>query len=963
MFFRKPRRFDPGAFNRWAENWSPSIGTVLYHGAKTSFETNSLALVGSLIRNSAARGSGDHMTEDIWRSSRYYRPGLEYDEEMTTDFAEVLANSYDTRRESELVYERTGALGATAYFGSALIGALADPINLVPFMRFVPKGAILRSRMAVNALGRVGIGAAEGGLGAATLQPLYAAERLSYQERYDAKMAATDILVGIGAGGVLSGVMEGGRLALKKYSVNPNTGAQTPIEEPRVLRQLFRWPIETLTKFGRRAVIQVDEGRPVDVAGTENPGTPGPPHTQERLTIDGLGEIGTEVPGAREVQTRFELVEHDSVIASNLDEGNTLTKNPAYKQDLQPRDRDTAESLQQILEISGEGFRPRRLVYPDDTGKVGAPVVGPDNMVESGNGRILALGRIFKNKGPNLANYKTTMKQFASMYGIDPAKIDSMSRPILIRRRTTDLDHDTRVALTQRLNTDEIAARQPDEVAVSDATMMDDNILRFLNDAELDAEVNIPFVNAVFDTLPAAERKGLTTNGKINPAGLERLELALYAKAYHSPQHPEFMKQLITMGGEDFRQIANALKNTARRWVYMKSKMRTGEFINEDPTNYLIESVLQFNDLKRKLRKKAAEKDKKGKAIGFRKVLQDHVKILHRQHNLDPDIGTHAETVLFLDFLSVADSQQKIEAGLRSFIADVEAHPIGQQGFFEQPPMAEILDRTIGAHRTEAKVDAQTAETPTRPPTEFVPEKLLSTIKRLIISGETSKKYIFNTTNTLDPIIDNGLNTGGFAGSPIGDRGLGGFVHVFLRSDLPKSLRDKPPQMVELESDYKPIKPIWTFLSDDLELPDSYGFRSQELGDGPQPPTELSSAELAAVKKNNQRDREDISDLYQAREAFDETKVREEVESEQIHAQDEEIDFQAREEEDIIEEIPEQGPSDQELEQLEALADQELNQVQDWNPEKELAEIEELERIGDAMDEKSPMMNCILGKL
>ena len=30
---------------------------------------------------------------------------------------------------------------------------------------------------------------------------------------------------------------------------------------------------------------------------------------------------------------------------------------------------------------------------------------------------------------------------------------------------------------------------------------------------------------------------------------------------------------------------------------------------------------------------------------------------------------------------------------------------------------------------------------------------------------------------------------------------------------------------------------------------------------------------------------------------------------------------------------------------------------------KELAEIEELERIGDAMDEKSPMMNCILGKL
>jgi hypothetical protein len=256
----------------------------------------------------------------------------------------------------------------------------------------------------------------------------------------------------------------------------------------------------------------------------------------------------------------------------------------------------------------------------------------------------------------------------------------------------------------------------------------------------------------------------------------------------------------------------------------MKSKMRTGEFINEDPTNYLIESVLQFNDLKRKLRKKAAEKDKKGKAIGFRKVLQDHVKILHRQHNLDPDIGTHAKTVLFLDFLSVADSQQKIEAGLRSFITDVEAHPIGQQGFFEQPPMAEILDRTIGAHRTEAKVDAQTAETPTRPPT----------------------------------------------------------------------------------------------------------------------------------------------DLYQAREAFDETKVREDIDSEQIHARDEEVDYSVREDEPVVlEESPygEQGPSDAEMAAIEAQADAELSGRKDWDPDKELKEINELERMGEAMDEDSRMMNCILGKL
>ena len=97
-------------------------------------------------------------------------------------------------------------------------------------------------------------------------------------------------------------------------------------------------------------------------------------------------------------------------------------------------------------------------------------------------------------------------------------------------------------------------------------------------------------------------------------------------------------------------------------------------------------------------------------------------------------------------------------------------------------------------------------------------------------------------------------------------------------------------------------------------------------------------------------------------------KIKEKVEEEQIHAQDEEIDYRTREEdpEDIeIEESAygEQGPNDAELDALEAQADAELANDPTWNADKELAEIRELENIGDAMAEDSPMMNCILGKL
>ena len=770
----------------------------------------------SLIRNYMSRGRGNIMTPDEWRSSKFYRPGLEYEEGMTDEYAKVLATRYDRTKQNEIVYEKTGALGATAYFGSALLGALPDPINIVPFMGLMKKTRPLRTRMSKNALGRVGVGAIEGGAGAAALQPLLAADRKSHQERYDMKMAATDILVGIGAGGFLTGVMEGGKLALKKYSTDLETGIQTPIEEPRVSRNLDRFSIEGLTNFFRRGFLQLDNNRPVDVAGIEDPGPLNRPVTPGLLTINGKSTIRAE---PRDLDTQFEIVELNDVIPSNLDGGDKLVPNKKYDQELQPRDRDSVESLSQIQELSDPTrFDPLELIWPSRTGKGGAPIVGPDSMVESGNGRTLVLGRMHQKGGEKLKLYKDGLKEWAPHYGLDPSKIDGMQNPILVRRRITDLERDERLIFTRQSNTDEVARMQLDEIAISDSSMMDESLLRFLQDEDIRNDSNLEFVNRIFDALPPAERKGLTTHGKINDEGYQRIERALLAKAFHSAEHPEFLKTMIQNSGSEFKQIANALKNTSRRWVYMKAKMKAGVFINQDPTSHLLEAINEFKNLKSSLRKKASEKfteeDTKnekliGKTKGFRYVLREHVNVLRDQMNLDSTIGTHPNTVLFLDFLSVADSQEKIELGLRAFIDELEAYPVDQPNIFEQPSMEAILDRTIGAHLTNLKVDVQRMETPERPP-------------------ET---------------------------------------------------------------------------------------------------------------------------------------VREEVESEQVHAQAEEIDFRAREEENFIEEVPEQGPSDQELERLDALADQELNQMEDWNAEKELREIEELERIGDAMDEDSPMMNCILGKL
>lgn len=144
------------------------------------------------------------------------------------------------------------------------------------------------------------------------------------------------------------------------------------------------------------------------------------------------------------------------------------------------------ESLSQIQELSDPTrFDPLELIWPSRTGKGGAPIVGPDSMVESGNGRTLVLGRMHQKGGEKLKLYKDGLKEWAPHYGLDPSKIDGMQKPILVRRRITDLERDERLIFTRQSNTDEVARMQLDEIAISDSSMMDESLLRFLQDEDI----------------------------------------------------------------------------------------------------------------------------------------------------------------------------------------------------------------------------------------------------------------------------------------------------------------------------------------------------------------------------------------------------------------------------------------------------------------------------------------------
>lgn len=77
-------------------------------------------------------------------------------------------------------------------------------------------------------------------------------------------------------------------------------------------------------------------------------------------------------------------------------------------------------------------FEPARLVDALDDAD-GAPVVARDGVVEAGQRRAIALQRIYQANGQKAENYRATLREQAPRLGLDPAAIDGMKKPVLVR--------------------------------------------------------------------------------------------------------------------------------------------------------------------------------------------------------------------------------------------------------------------------------------------------------------------------------------------------------------------------------------------------------------------------------------------------------------------------------------------------------------------------------------------------
>jgi len=268
------------------------------------------------------------------------------------------------------------------------------------------------------------------------------------------------------------------------------------------------------------------------------------------------------------IYSSFAVVEADDLVASHSADG---TPNPKYPQEIQPRNREKVSSQLQIQQMS-QALRPAQL---GESAKVssGSPFIGPDGVVESGNGRTLAIRQAYDTD--KAGEYRAWLESEAARLDVNPAEIKGMKKPVLVRVRETEVD---RPAFAREANQAGMAAMSPAELAKSDAARITPDHIGSLNvgdDGNLLSSGNRPFVSAFLKGLGSSEAAGLTDAQGLPTRQLaDRMQAAIFTKAYNDPKLVSMMAEESDV---DIKNIITALNAAAPAFVRTEAKEIVGK--------------------------------------------------------------------------------------------------------------------------------------------------------------------------------------------------------------------------------------------------------------------------------------------------------------------------------------------------------------------------------------------------
>lgn len=235
--------------------------------------------------------------------------------------------------------------------------------------------------------------------------------------------------------------------------------------------------------------------------------------------------------------------------------------------DLQPRDRSRIASDAWIAETAAR-LDPAQLM-PSPTADRGAPIVGPDNIIESGNGRFGAIERAYARHPDRAQAYRNQIE--AAGFAIP----EGVQRPILIARRTSELTPEQRKGLVIAAQDSGVATMTPTEMArVTSQALTPQTLGRIDLTKPLNDLGNGDFLRAFVDRLPRSLRNAYyDAGGLLNAAGFRQLREAIFARAWSDP---DILARYTETDAGKLKGLIQALEQAAPAWSVLKADIEAG---------------------------------------------------------------------------------------------------------------------------------------------------------------------------------------------------------------------------------------------------------------------------------------------------------------------------------------------------------------------------------------------------
>lgn len=305
-------------------------------------------------------------------------------------------------------------------------------------------------------------------------------------------------------------------------------------------------------------------------AQTENKAPVPRPNPTQGKVINAFGSDPT-----KRYKVRYELRELDDLITSNDQSG---AINPLYPKELQPRDRTRQASRMQVQRMA-QNIVPEAYTAEFMSLDRGAPIIGSDNVVESGNGRTMALRAAQQLNPQGYDAYKQNLRETAAEKGINTAALDGFKNPVLVRVRVDETVD--RMKFAQDANTAATLGYSETEKSRSDAGRISTKeLLNFETTGEninqdLKRASNRDFVRSFVGTLPETERATVVdSSGQLTQAGQERVKAAMFTRVYDDDK---LAGRIFESVDNDTKNITNGLMASLGRVAQTEEKIRLGE--------------------------------------------------------------------------------------------------------------------------------------------------------------------------------------------------------------------------------------------------------------------------------------------------------------------------------------------------------------------------------------------------